>query len=94
MLHLQLGRVHGEKGEFDDELKNYIDALEIMTKDGRTKDSATVLNNIGSLYFDTGELDRSIEYCKKALAVRREYPSNYSHDIDEYRVCLLPKIRL
>ena len=72
-LHLQLGRVHGENGVFDHELNNYIHALELMTKDGRTKDLTTVLNNIGSLHFDRGEVDRSIEYYRKALAVRQEY---------------------
>jgi tetratricopeptide (TPR) repeat protein len=72
---LNLGNAHRFLSQLEPALKNYNTMLEITNKVSE-KDAlvgkANALGGIGIVYFDKGELETSLEYHQKALAIDRE----------------------
>jgi len=59
--------------------KNYVKAIEYLgqsleyhQKDGNRKEEANVLNNIGIIYFETGDYKKAREFFLRSLAIKEE----------------------
>ena len=69
---------YGGLGYIDEAIKYYKKAKSL------TKDSATILYNIGSLYFKKGDMREATKYFEKALAINSNLLSIYPLLIDAY----------
>jgi len=59
--------------KFDAALKNYTHSLEINLKNDTKTGLAKDYNNIGTVYFKTGELDTALVYFSKCIEIRKEF---------------------
>lgn len=70
-----MAEIHRVKGEFDEALASYLKSLELFEKLEDKFGIADALLNIGTLYCDTCETTKAIEYSTRALALSREIGS-------------------
>jgi tetratricopeptide (TPR) repeat protein len=73
-----LGNIFSGKGELDQALKYYQNAMSIGKKIGNNSPIAGPLNNIGNIYLDWGELDQAMEYYTKSLVIQEKKGNNLS----------------
>ena len=57
------------KGELDEALKHYREALEIDEKLGDLSKKADSLNNIGGIHFEQGNYSEALTYFKESLEI-------------------------
>lgn len=62
---LRIGNISAHLGQPDEALQHYLHLLDLNPSDAKT--IGVLLNNIGFLYMETGELDSAVSYLTKAL---------------------------
>ena len=61
---------YGSTGQYDKEIEAYINALEIVRKYKHSPDfEAGLLTNIGSVLYDTGQIEEALSYFEQGLAI-------------------------
>ena len=73
--HINIGIIYWRKGNYDDALKNYFDALKLIPKGSEESEqwgkiAGNVYNNIGIIYNEQGRYDKSLENHSTALRIR------------------------
>lgn len=68
----QVGTVYQQQGKFDDALAEFEKALNILASMEEERMHSEVLISIGATYFEKNDLQRSIRYCNRALAIAKK----------------------
>lgn len=74
-IYLGLGNIQADKGNYEVSLSYYLQALIFFEKHNKEVETAQVLSNIGSLYYNLGEYDKMYEYHAKSLLIHRKIGS-------------------
>jgi predicted ATPase len=67
-----IGRIHHERGEHDEALKQHERCLDIWENINDPGGSATTLSHLGIDYFLRGEFEKALQYHNKSLILRRK----------------------
>ena len=67
-----IGLIYQTKGELDNALKFYLEALGISREISYRQGEANQLGNIGLIYSDKGDLDNALKYLQDALEIHKE----------------------
>jgi tetratricopeptide (TPR) repeat protein len=73
MAHINLGTFYGQKGRFDEAIRENNKALQIMP------DCAKAYNNLGMVFERKGNLDKAIDYYQHALLIMPENVSAHNN---------------
>ena len=77
-----LGNVLMDQGSYEKAIPNYEEALTIFSShEDEKRPTATVLSNLGALYYYIGEYETSAGYHLRAINQRRMLPGNNNADI-------------
>ncbi|ACC84966.1 CHAT domain-containing protein [Nostoc punctiforme] len=68
----RLGVQQFNKGQFQEALKTFEQALAIVKQIGNTADEGTTLNNIGEIYRNLGEYAKALDFYQQALAIYKQ----------------------
>jgi tetratricopeptide (TPR) repeat protein len=69
---VSLARARRVLGEVAEAMRLYQDALKMYEEVGDRAGQATTLNNIGMVYYGTGQPDKALEYYQQALPITEE----------------------
>lgn len=80
----KMGNLQRALGEYSNAVDNYEKSLALSVNSNDKLLEAHVLNSLGGLYYEIGEYDQGIEYCKDALLI---YENNFPEKKSD--ICLL-----
>ncbi len=85
LLHLK-GTINGDKGNFDEAIKEIIKSIELKIKVKGPNDTtlANSYNNLGTYYFYLAKYDKASDYYKKALNIALKKRNKENSDIAMY----------
>jgi len=67
---IDIGNLHGDRGEWDDALRFFNESLRIQRDLGNEILEAQVLNNIGVAYYEVGDYSLALTHYEQALSLR------------------------
>lgn len=71
--YVNLGRLYYEKMDFRSAEKQYLLALQYVRDEDEAYNRISLLNALASVYCELGQFDKSIGYCKRALALAKQH---------------------
>lgn len=80
----KMGNLQRALGEYSNAVDNYEKSLALSVNSNDKLLEAHVLNSLGGLYYEIGEYDQGVEYCKDALLI---YENNFPEKKSD--ICLL-----
>jgi len=78
---IDMGNFYDERGDHDQALKFYKEALQIQRDLGSERAQAICLNNIGAVYFEKAQYEDALTYYQQALQLREK--ANVPQDLVE-----------
>ena len=67
-----IGDVYISTRDYKNAIKYYEESIKSFAKLDDKSEQASLINNVGTLYHQIGEIDKALQYYKDALALERE----------------------
>ena len=79
-----IGRVYSEKGQYEDALTYFQQALQLREKSKVPQDIVDAVHNLGEASVEMGQYDQAISYYMRALDLRRSMNDTRGAAIESY----------